>query len=124
MPIKMTNKRFVYLLGNCFCHCGKLRQITPSGAVCPDHKLVMGIDRRDLKDAIFADKLNKMPIATFDKPTLCWLIDGKYYVVANKAHVHYPQIYVASRIIEARIETEEYWLTSEFIELRHLMAAL
>lgn len=130
MPTKMTIARYKYLIDNCFCpKCGKLWEISPSGAVCINHGLVMGIDRRDLKDAIFADRLKKLPVAEFDERTFCWHVFGigeqhTLFVEAAVVQIRAPQLYRPGRVIEARYSTDEYWFIGEFMELRRFMAAL
>lgn len=49
------------LVRDCYCKCGKLRVPTPSGAVCEDHKLVLGVSEEDIRDAPVAKMLVENP---------------------------------------------------------------
>lgn len=54
------------LVSRCYCDCGKLRIATPSGAVCPEHRLVPGITESDLAAAPEAMRILDLPLAIRD----------------------------------------------------------
>lgn len=129
MPIKMTRIRLSRIMADCFCpDCGYVRIATPSGAVCPQHKLMIGVEPRDLKDVEFATKLMELPRANLDPKTRCWAIelqgDAMLYVAADRWEFNSEWLGIPPEVVEATVYTEEYVFLKQFVKLRHLMAAL
>lgn len=55
--MRMKSEKAGDLVKRCYCHCGKLKIATPSGAVCEDHRLSLGVTEADVNQAPLAKRL-------------------------------------------------------------------
>lgn len=87
------------LVGHCYCHCGRLRIATPSGAVCEDHMIVPGVTAKDIHDAPLAKRLVEATIAEKVSRTRYTIRGEEYTRCIKRAPTEFAALLSGDRLV-------------------------